>query len=68
MRDYDGVAHRYKSEDQSSEVAIRVLTGILGFSPHNTTLKYELDLYAGGIGIDDKLAFCFEASTSPQFQ
>lgn len=62
MRDYDGVGHRYKNEDQNSEEAISVLTGILGFSPNTTSLKYELNLYAGGIGIDDKLAFCFEAS------
>ena len=40
MRDYDGVAQRYKNEDQNSEEAIRVLTGILGFSPNTTALKY----------------------------
>jgi hypothetical protein len=62
MRDYDGVAYRFVDGDQKNEQAVRLVSDILGFTPNTKALKYELNLYAGGIGVDDKLAFCFEAS------
>lgn len=58
MREYDGVDYRYKSGDQQSDEAMKFLSSLLGFPPDTTVLEYELNLFAGGIGVDDRLAFC----------
>lgn len=57
MREYDGVDYRYKSGDQQSNEAMKFLSGLLGFPPDTNVLEYDLNLYAGGIGVDDRLAF-----------
>lgn len=62
MREYDGVDYRYKSGDQLSHEAMKFLSGLLGFPPDTNALEYELNLFAGGIGVDDRLAFCCEMS------
>ncbi|MBS1158587.1 MAG: hypothetical protein H6R15_1006 [Proteobacteria bacterium] len=56
MRSYDGIDYRYNSNDPEKENAIGVIANILGFRPLTTDLDYSLNFYAGGSGIDDRLA------------
>ena len=58
MRKYDSIDYSYKTGDKQSADAIRIISGVLGFEPDKVGLEYELNLYAGGTGIDDRLAFC----------
>jgi len=56
MRLYDGVEHRYSSDDMRPEVAIGVISSLLGYRPSPEELAYSLSFYAGGTGVDDRLA------------
>jgi len=56
MRPYDGIDYRYSNNDPEQEKAIGVIANILGFRPSATDLGYALNFYAGGSGIDDRLA------------
>jgi hypothetical protein len=58
MRKYDGIDYRYKSGGQNDKEALGIITGILGFEPETIGLEYDLNLYSGGIGVHDRLAFC----------
>ena len=58
MREYDGIDYRYKTGDKLSADAFRIIAGVLGFEPEISGLEYELNLYAGGTGVHDRLAFC----------
>ncbi len=57
MREYDNVDYRYNSSNGESEKAIKIVSGILGFSPDTSSLEYDLGFFSGGIGVDDNLAF-----------
>lgn len=56
MRLYDGVEHRYSSDDMRPENAIGEISNLLGYRPSPEELAYSLSFYAGRIGVDDRLA------------
>ncbi len=57
MRKYDGKDYKYTNANKSDEKkASKIIKNILGFMPNKDGLVYDLDLYAGGIGVYDKLA------------
>ncbi|UOF14797.1 hypothetical protein IEQ11_24320 [Lysobacter capsici] len=66
-RFYDGIDYRCSSSDAEQAKAIEIVINVLGFHPGWEALQYSLALYAGGTGIDDKLAIRFklEASNRP---
>ena len=55
-RAYDGVEHRYFSDDAGSACPPGLLVRLLGFEPAPAGLQYALSLYAGGTGVHDDLA------------
>ena len=57
MRAYDNKDYRYKTSDADSETALSYIKQILGFQPDVNTLEYDLNFFAGGIGVFDRLAF-----------
>jgi len=56
MRPYDGIDYHYKHNDAEQEKSIRLIANLIGFQPAPDELFYSLDLYAGGTGVDDRLA------------
>ena len=56
MRDYDSLAHRYSSKDMCVEKPMSLIANLIGFAPAEEDLHYALGFYAGGCGIDDRLA------------
>ncbi|MCI0917472.1 hypothetical protein JNA64_09880 [Pseudomonas stutzeri] len=56
MRSYDGVNYQYISDDAEKEKAIGIIANLIGFRPKTDRLAYSLSFYAGGIGVDDRLA------------
>jgi len=56
MRSYDGVEYRYSSDDPQNEKTVSVVANLLGFRPSLDGLGYSLNFYAGGTGVDDRLA------------
>lgn len=56
MRTYDGIAHQHSSKDGSRENSLPLIANLLGFPPAAEDLRYALGFYAGGSGIDDRLA------------
>lgn len=57
MREYDGIDYRYKTGEKQSADALKIIAGVLGFEPEKSGLEYDMNLYAGGTGVDDRLAF-----------
>lgn len=64
---YDGIDYRYSSSDADTSKAIEIVSNVLGFRPNSDGLQYSLRLYAGGSGVDDRLAirFVLDASSWP---
>ncbi|WP_255439478.1 hypothetical protein [Comamonas sp. Z3] len=56
MRDYDSLAHRHSSKDMCVEKPVSLIANLIGFAPAAEDLQYVLGFYAGGSGIDDRLA------------
>lgn len=56
MRSNDGVDYRYTSNDPDKEKASGIIANIIGFRPLPEDLGYSLSFYAGGSGVDDRLA------------
>jgi hypothetical protein len=56
MRSYDGIDYRYTSSDADREKAAGIVTNLIGFRPEANDLGYSLSFYAGGTGVDDRLA------------
>jgi hypothetical protein len=56
MRSYDGVDYRYNSNDPDKEKAAGIVANLIGFRPVPEDLGYSLSFYAGGTGVDDRLA------------
>lgn len=56
MHTYDGIAHQHSSEDGSREKSLPLIANLLGFPPAAEDLRYTLGFYAGGSGMDDRLA------------
>ena len=56
MRDYDSLAHRHSSQDMCVEPPMSLIANLIGFVPAEEDLHYALGFYAGGSGIDDRLA------------
>ncbi|VXC07653.1 conserved hypothetical protein [Pseudomonas sp. 8BK] len=56
MRSYDGVNYQYISDDAEKEKVIGIIANLIGFRPKTDRLAYSLSFYAGGIGVDDRLA------------
>ncbi len=63
MRNYDGKEYRYKSSDFFKRKGIAVLASHLKFNPPSKDLVYDMSLYAGGIGVYDKLAARFSGNS-----
>ncbi|XLZ72034.1 hypothetical protein ABT364_08745 [Massilia sp. SR12] len=57
MRAYDNKDYRYKTSEGESEAALRFVKQVLGFHPDVSTLEYDLNFFAGGIGVYDRVAF-----------
>jgi len=57
---YDGVDYRYSSSDENKTKAIQIISNIVGLLPETDGLEYSLRLYAGGIGVDDRIAIRFK--------
>lgn len=55
MRKYDGKEHCYKDVDEDREKSLNIISNLIGFKPILKGLKYNLNFYAGGIGVLDKL-------------
>ena len=56
MRDYDSLAHRHSSKDMCVEKPVSLIANLIDFAPAAEDLQYVLGFYAGGSGIDDRLA------------
>lgn len=56
MRPYDGIDYRYNHNDADHEEAVQIISDLIGFQPVPDDLFYSLRFYAGGIGVDDRLA------------
>jgi hypothetical protein len=56
MRSYDGVDYRYTSDGPEKEKAAGIVANLIGFRPGTDDLGYSLSFYAGGTGVDDRLA------------
>ena len=57
MRSYDGVDYHYKNNDGKHGESIQIITNLIGFEPVPDELFYSLKFYAGGTGVDDRVAF-----------
>jgi len=56
MRSYDGIDYNYRHNDAKQEESIRIIVDLIGFQPVPDGLFYSLNFYAGGVGVDDRLA------------
>jgi hypothetical protein len=56
MRHYDSVDYKYTDIDEDQEKSHRVIANLVGFKPPLDQLRYSLSFYAGGTGVDDRLA------------
>lgn len=56
MRRYDGVDYKYTNNDADKEKSLSVIANLIGFNPPSDQLSYSLSFYAGGTGVDDRLA------------
>lgn len=56
MRPYDSIDYHYKHSDAEQEESIQMIANLIGFQPVRDELYYSLNLYAGGTGVDDRLA------------
>ena len=56
MRDYDSLAHRHSSKDMCVDKPMSLIANLIGLLPTEEDLHYALGFYAGGSGIDDRLA------------
>ncbi|WP_374356622.1 hypothetical protein [Thermomonas sp.] len=57
---YDGIDYRYSSSDPDRSKAVEIISNIVGTRPDLDGLDYSLALYAGGSGVDDRLAIRFK--------
>jgi hypothetical protein len=55
-REYDGVDYGYSHLDRERAKAIQIITRLFGFTPALDCLRYQLNLFAGGIGVHDRIA------------
>lgn len=56
MRSYNGVEHRHEGAGSDTRKILEVVEKLIGFRPVPSDLDYSLSFYAGGTGIDDRLA------------
>ncbi len=56
MRPYDGIDYHYEHNDAKQKDSIQIIVNLIGFQPLPDELSYSLNFYAGGTGIDDRLA------------
>ena len=56
MRPYDGIDYHYKHDDAKQAESIQIIANLIGFQPVPDGLFYSLNFYAGGTGVDDRLA------------
>ena len=56
MLPYDGIDYQYKHTDAKQEESIQIIMNLIGFAPVPDELFYSLNFYAGGTGVDDRLA------------
>lgn len=56
MRQYDGVDYKYTNNDPDKEKSLIIIANLIGFKPLSDPLRYSLSFYAGGTGVDDRLA------------
>jgi len=56
MRPYDSIDYHYKHNDAKQEESIQIIANLIGFQPVPDELSYSLNFYAGGTGVDDRIA------------
>lgn len=56
MHPYDGIDYHYNHNDAKQEESIQIIANLIGFQPVPDELFYSLNFYAGGTGVDDRVA------------
>ena len=56
MREYDGIEKRYQRPDADLAKSLMIIENLLGFTPLEDRLEFDLSFWAGGSGVLDKLA------------
>ncbi|NDI84378.1 hypothetical protein [Undibacterium crateris] len=56
VRPYDSVDYQYTNNDRDKEKSLVLISNLIGFKPPLEQLRYALNFYAGGTGVDDRLA------------
>jgi hypothetical protein len=56
QRQYDAVDYGYSHLDRERAKALTIITHLFGFTPTLARLRYQLNLFAGGIGVFDRIA------------
>ena len=61
VRPYDGRTYHYRDDDGAPE-GLAIVCRVLGLASAPDDVRYDIELYSGGIGVIDRLAISFPAT------